>query len=144
MSCPAFLVSSIACLLLAGCSAPPEGEARVEVALPEQAMNIPAEGGLASANLHSDDTMTVNLLRITAPVAMHRHLESEELVYVISGEGVLHLKGSDRPMTAGDMAVVPRNTPHGFDPTSTRPAVVFQVFVPRFVTGDRVFEAGPK
>jgi mannose-6-phosphate isomerase-like protein (cupin superfamily) len=134
MSCPAFLVSSFACLLLAGCSAPPEGEARVEVALPEQ----------ASANLHSDDTMTVNLLRITAPVAMHRHLESEELVYVISGEGVLHLKGSDRPMTAGDMAVVPRNTPHGFDPTSTRPAVVFQVFVPRFVTGDRVFEAGPK
>jgi mannose-6-phosphate isomerase-like protein (cupin superfamily) len=145
MRCPASAGTAISCLLLAGCAAPPEGTARVEVALPEQALNISADGPVADANLHSDDFLTVNLLRVSSPVAMHRHLESEEVVYVISGEGILHLKDSDRPLTGGDLAIVPRNTPHGFEPTGPHPAVVLlQVFVPRFVTGDRVFEGAPK
>jgi quercetin dioxygenase-like cupin family protein len=144
MPCPASVRWAIASIPLAGCSGPPEGEARVEVALPEQALNIPVENGLASANLHADESMTVNLLRITTPIAMHRHLESEEFVYVISGEGMLHLKGSDRALAAGDMVVVPRNTAHAFEPTGPGAAVILQLFVPRFVEGDRVFESGPR
>ena len=144
MRCPAFVRSAVACIPLAACSGPPEGEARVEVALPEQALNIPVENGIASANLHSDESMTVNLLRISTAIAMHRHLESEELVYVISGEGVLHVKGADRALTAGDMVVVPRNTAHAFEPTGPGAAVILQVFTPRFVTGDRVFENAPR
>lgn len=137
----AALAPGVAWLLLLGCAGPPEGEARVEVALPEQALNIVGAGPVADANLHSDEDVTVNLLRLTAPVVMHRHLESEEILYVVSGEGVLRLKGSDRALAAGDVVIVPRNTPHGFDPTGTQPAILLQLFTPRFVQGDRQFEA---
>jgi mannose-6-phosphate isomerase-like protein (cupin superfamily) len=134
------IAAGSAVALLCGCGAPPEGSARVEIALSEQALHI-QDGPVASANLHSDDEVTVNLLRLTAPIAKHRHLQSEELVYVLSGEGVLHLKDGDRVLAAGDFAVVPRNTPHGFEPTGTQPAIVLQFFVPRFQSGDRIFEA---
>jgi len=138
------LALSLAFTLPGGCGAPPpEGHAHFEVALPEQALTIPG-GPVASANLHADEAVTVNLLRLTGPVAMHRHLESEEIVYLLSGEGILHLKDGDRALAAGDFAVVQRNTPHGFEPTGPHPAVLLQIFVPRFVEGDRHFESAAR
>lgn len=137
---PACIGSALSCAALLGCSSvPPEGRARIEVALPQQALSIPG-GPVAAANLHADEDVTANLMRLTGPVAVHRHLRSEEIVYVISGEGMLHLAGGDRALEAGDFVVVPRNTPHGFTPTGTEPAIVLSLFAPRWVDGDRVFE----
>ena len=128
----------LALALLAACSTP-EGTTRVEVDLPEQAKNV-AGAAFASTNLHTDRYFTANLVRLSEPVAMHRHVESEEVLYVLSGEGVLHGIDGDRTLEAGDFVVVPRNTPHGFDPTGTSPTVVLQLFVPTFVEGDRIFD----
>ncbi len=140
---PASLVPALVVAALAGCSSPPEGAARIEVNLPEQALNIPG-GPAVWANLHADDDVTVNLVRLSAPIAMHRHLQSEEVVYLLSGEGILHLNGSDRAMEAGDLFVVPRNTPHGFEPTGPSPAIALSIFTPPQVEGDRIYEGAKK
>jgi quercetin dioxygenase-like cupin family protein len=127
-------------LLAAACgSVPPEGAVRIERALPEQARALQGDP-VARATVHDDDYASVQLIRVTGPIAPHRHLESEEIVYLLSGEGVLHLRDADRPMQAGDLAVIPRDTPHGFTPTGPEPAVILATFVPRFVEGDRVME----
>jgi mannose-6-phosphate isomerase-like protein (cupin superfamily) len=125
------------------CAAPPEGTARIEVDLPDQALHLNGSPN-AGALIHGDDDVSVTLLRIQGPVEMHRHLESEELVYLISGEGVLQLANSKRALRSGDFVVVPRNTPHSFTPTGPEPAVVLQTFVPHFIEGDRLFESGAK
>lgn len=131
-------------LLLVGCSSvPPEGAARIEVALPLQAQQI-SGGPIATGKIHADDQVTVNVVRLSGPVAMHRHLQSEELAYLLAGAGVFHMKEGDRPLQAGDFVVIPRNTPHGFTPSGGEPAVLLQVFTPRFIDGDRVYEDARK
>lgn len=146
--CFTFLVSAPLLVLLQACSSvPPEGSARVEVALPAQAANLPESkpgSGIGSANLHAEEGVSINLLRITAPLAQHRHLESEEIVYVIAGGGVLHLAGGDRAIEAGDFVVIPRNTPHGFTPGGPEATVILQEFVPKYVDGDRIFEGAKR
>jgi mannose-6-phosphate isomerase-like protein (cupin superfamily) len=86
----------------------------------------------------------LSILRIAGPIELHRHLESEEIVYVLSGEGTLQLDKDTHALRAGDLFVVPRNTPHAFTPTGRDPAVVLQLFTPRFIDGDRVLEAEAK
>jgi quercetin dioxygenase-like cupin family protein len=130
-----FAVALLAC----GCAAPPEGTVRVEIDLPEQAARV--EGGpVAAALLHGDDDVSVSVVRLSGPIARHRHRKSEEIVYLVSGAGILELPEGPRALRAGDLVVVPRNTPHGFTPTGDEPALVLQLFTPPFVEGDRVFE----
>jgi mannose-6-phosphate isomerase-like protein (cupin superfamily) len=126
-------------LLAAACSAPAEGDARVEVDLPAQARNLEEKPSGATL-LHGDDDVTIRLLALRAPVAMHRHARSEEIVYLLSGEGVFRFAHGERALRAGDLVVVPRDTPHGFTPTGAGPAVLLQTFVPHFMEGDRIPE----
>ncbi|MSR47365.1 MAG: cupin domain-containing protein [Planctomycetes bacterium] len=132
---------ALAALATAGCSSIPlEGRARIERALPEQARALPT-AAIARATVHDDTYASIQLIRISEPIALHRHLQSEEIVYLLSGAGVLHLRGENVELCAGDLAVIPRNTPHGFTPTGAEPAVVLSTFVPPFIDGDRVMEA---
>lgn len=42
----------------------------------------------------------------------HRHPQSEEIVYVVSGRGRVWLDGTFHPVGAGSWYRIPRNTPH--------------------------------
>jgi mannose-6-phosphate isomerase-like protein (cupin superfamily) len=135
--------ASAAVVFAAACSGPPEGSARVEVDLPDQGQHLTGSP-IATALVHGDDDVSVSVMKISGPVAMHRHAQSEEVVYLVAGEGVLHLANSQRALRAGDLVVVPRNTPHGFTPTGAEPVVILQTFVPHFIEGDGTFELEPK
>ncbi|MBL8842880.1 MAG: cupin domain-containing protein [Planctomycetes bacterium] len=127
-------------LLAAACSSvPPEGRARLELEVPAQAIALPSEA-VARVTLHGDQYATVMLIKASGPIAFHRHFHSEEIVYLLAGSGTLHLAQGDREMRAGDLVVVPPNTPHGFTPGSDEPAVLLSTFVPPFQDGDRVPE----
>ncbi len=134
------LATALAVLLCQGCSnVPPEGRARLERQLPEQSLSLPP-ADVARAAVHADDRVTCLLVRATGPIVPHRHFHSEEIVYVISGRGVLHLADGDRDVAPGDLIVVPPNTPHGFTPSSEEPVVLLATFVPPLREGDRVPE----
>jgi len=125
--------------VLACAGTPPPAPVAVEIDLPAQAVSLPA-GPLAIGTLYHSGSQTVNLVRLREPMRPHRHLQSEETVYLVSGQGTLHLEHSDRELKAGDLVVVPRNTLHGYTPTGDEPTVVLSVFTPQFQDGDRVFE----
>jgi quercetin dioxygenase-like cupin family protein len=68
---------------------------------------------------------------------LHTHLNEEETFYVLEGEVALFVDGEWMRVTAGDFALVPRNTPHGYVVVSERarmlvtfsPAGFEQVFI---------------
>lgn len=123
----------------AGCGAPPQGQALIEEDLPRRMIQDGERSPVSTKRLHESEHQTVNLLRVDVAVPMHRHLHSEETVFVLSGRGTLELEGGTRDLEAGDLVVLPRNTPHGFTPTDG-PAVVLSIFSPAFREGDRVPE----
>lgn len=134
------LLPALAAAPFAGCtSIPPEGRARLERQLPEQSIALPP-GRLSRSVIHEDDHATLQLVRALDPIPMHRHLQSEEIAYVISGTGRVTLADGELEVRAGDLFVIPRNTPHAFTPTGDAPAVLLVEYVPPFIEGDRVPE----
>ncbi|WP_433786803.1 cupin domain-containing protein [Actinomycetospora sp. CA-101289] len=45
---------------------------------------------------------------------LHRHPESDETMYVLDGEILVHMDGEDHQVAAGGLAVAPRGVPHAF------------------------------
>jgi quercetin dioxygenase-like cupin family protein len=54
----------------------------------------------------------------------------DELVLVLEGEGVAHVRGGDRPLAAGSRVHLPPGTPHCLENTGTGLLVVLGVFHP--------------
>jgi uncharacterized cupin superfamily protein len=45
---------------------------------------------------------------------LHTHPESDETMYVLDGEILMHIDGRNYPVAAGGLAVAPRGVPHAF------------------------------
>ena len=45
---------------------------------------------------------------------LHTHPDADETMYVLCGEIVMHLDGSDESISAGGLAFAPRGMPHAF------------------------------
>jgi quercetin dioxygenase-like cupin family protein len=45
---------------------------------------------------------------------LHSHPDSDETMYVLSGEILMHMDGTDHRIAAGGLAVAPRGVPHAF------------------------------
>lgn len=59
--------------------------------------------------------------------ATHRH-PHEQTTYVLAGKCIYHVNGTFREMNAGDVVVVPANTPHGM--TAVEACTLFDTFSP--------------
>jgi quercetin dioxygenase-like cupin family protein len=45
---------------------------------------------------------------------LHLHAESDESMYVLEGEILMHLDGTEHRVSAGGLAIAPRGVPHAF------------------------------
>ena len=45
---------------------------------------------------------------------LHTHPESDETMYVLEGEILMHMDGAEHRVGAGGLAVAPRGVPHAF------------------------------
>lgn len=73
---------------------------------------------------------------------VHYHTGFSESFYVLEGEIVLHLDGSEHTARAGDFAYVPRYSHHGFTNRSDEPARMLILFTPGIPREDYFRELG--
>lgn len=62
--------------------------------------------------------------------ALHSHAGMDKMYYVLDGEGVFLLEGSELPMQSGDLLVAPDGVPHGVRNTGQRRLLVLAVLAP--------------
>jgi quercetin dioxygenase-like cupin family protein len=62
--------------------------------------------------------------------ALHAHRGMDKLYYVVEGEGVFLLEGTELPMRAGDALVAPEGVAHGIRNTSGARLLVMAVLAP--------------
>jgi mannose-6-phosphate isomerase-like protein (cupin superfamily) len=78
------------------------------------------------------------LVQVRGSLPPHFHKLTQEVVYMLRGEGMLQL-GTDRiPIKAGAVVRIPAGTVHTFTNTGETPAVFFVVTAPRWDEQDRV------
>jgi quercetin dioxygenase-like cupin family protein len=62
--------------------------------------------------------------------ALHAHAGMDKMYYVIEGEGLFLLEGSNVPMRAGDMLIAPDGVPHGVHNPGNGRLLVIAVLAP--------------
>jgi mannose-6-phosphate isomerase-like protein (cupin superfamily) len=67
---------------------------------------------------------TTRLLQLRDSLALHTHSDLDEILYVVAGEGTIHLRDESTPMSAGSLVVVPRGVPHAIDRRGKNPLIV--------------------
>jgi oxalate decarboxylase/phosphoglucose isomerase-like protein (cupin superfamily) len=60
----------------------------------------------------------------------HTHPDSDEMLYVVRGEGEQEIADETRALSAGDMLYVPRGVEHGTVNTGWEPLVLVAVYAP--------------
>ncbi len=77
------------------------------------------DGGLMTMKARPDDTGgSLSIIDVIVPrgkaTPLHVHPDAEESFYVIGGDIVVHVDGSDHQLTTGATTTVRRGTPHAF------------------------------
>ena len=83
----------------------------------------------------SDSSMFV--VRIRDREEPHLHTRYDLTIVVVEGEGTLWLGTKALRMRRGDMAFIPRGTPHYFVNRGRDPAAALAIFSPKFLEADQ-------
>lgn len=79
------------------------------------------------------------IFRIYQTLPLHYHEECDEHLYVVSGEGLFHLDGTEQLARPGAFLRFARRQVHGFPQIDAHPFVVLAIDVPRRRPDDIVF-----
>ena len=70
---------------------------------------------------------TATLIQIRDPLTDRVHADSDEMIYVVAGEGTDRVAGRDVQLAAGTFSVIPRNTTHSITRRGSRPLVMLSI-----------------
>ena len=79
---------------------------------------------LTGADTHGALAMFEDTLERGKVTPLHAHPESDEIVYVLEGEILVHAEGNPRTVGKGGMVMTPRGTPHAFVVVSERARIL--------------------
>lgn len=90
---------------------------------------------------HTDASEHIVVVHTREPYHIHEH--SDIAGVVLAGRGSLLMPQGVVPLASGDMISIPRGTPHAFINGGQRHAVLYAVFTPPYVDGDRLPVTAP-
>lgn len=132
------------CLALGGCAAAPAPRLFVvpgsdsDLAAILTAHPLPGDANISALPLGSTEAASYHLIQIRDRERPHVHATHDLAVTVLRGTGRLFIRGEPHEMRPGDVAVVPRATPHYFVNAGAQPAVAFVTFAPPYDGTDQV------
>ena len=136
------LVIGTGAIWLVGCAPRPHllaGDPASRIALDEivRAAPLPAGENIRPKELRRGSSTSAHLVRIRDREQPHVHTRYDLTVVLVHGSGTLWLAGKALPMREGDVALIPKETPHYFVNESRDPAAALVVFSPPFEGSDQ-------
>jgi mannose-6-phosphate isomerase-like protein (cupin superfamily) len=102
------------------------------------AHSLPAGQNVSALLVGRTDALSYHLVQIRDRERPHIHATHDLVVALLKGKGQLFMDGRPREMRSGDVAVVPRGTPHYFVNTDSSPAAAFVTFAPPYDGTDQL------
>lgn len=76
-------------------------------------------------------TSTPQVFKMAGGPPPHIHGFEDEIIYIVSGEFIVHIDGEDFPVKTGDTAFIPRGTLHTvINPIENNPGTLITLFQP--------------
>lgn len=137
-------VASLALLAASsGCAAPRRA---VQLLTPDPPTAVPVttlatplgpNDNIRPTELRRGENTSIALVQVRDREQPHVHTRYDLTVMVARGSGTLWLNGAPLPMGEGDVAFIPKGTPHYFVNTGSEPAAALVVFGPAFTGPDQ-------
>jgi len=102
------------------------------------ANRLKPEENIKALPLHRDAHNAAVLVQVREREPRHYHADSNITVFMLEGQGVLHVGNQSFDMTVGDSALVPRGAPHYFVNRGAAPAAALVIYAPPPGKNDRV------
>jgi mannose-6-phosphate isomerase-like protein (cupin superfamily) len=67
---------------------------------------------------------TTRLLQLRDALAAHTHADLDEILYVVAGEGAIHIGEDVTPISPGSLSIVPRGVQHAFERRGKNPLIL--------------------
>jgi mannose-6-phosphate isomerase-like protein (cupin superfamily) len=136
-----------ACLVLSFVNASPVKAANTTEQILTQIDDILKENPMSPKdkvqmiNVAQDDTITINVARLTEGVEIkpHLHKTHDEMVYVLKGSGQMFINGKWIDVKPGTFHFNPMNKVHATKNTGKEHLVIFSIFTPSMKEMDRYF-----
>jgi mannose-6-phosphate isomerase-like protein (cupin superfamily) len=123
-------------------AAPPNGRRTVRYA---DQPSLPASGDREFRYLVTDEVGCNDLTQFFGVIAPGRAPEHshvyDEVIYVLEGEGILHIDGTDEPVSAGSCIHLPPLHLHSLENSGEGPMKIVAVFHPAGDPASRAYEA---
>ena len=85
---------------------------------------------LCHLNLFNFEIRVVMTIPVGEEIGAEVHDHNDQILSFVSGIGAAQVAGETRPVTAGDVVVVPAGTRHNFLNTGTEPLVLTTIYGP--------------
>jgi quercetin dioxygenase-like cupin family protein len=134
----------VLCICAASCTARPT--ARVLRSNPQGAADVTAleaqvplgpADNIRATELQRGEYSSIALVQIRDREQPHSHSRYDLTVTLLDGTGTVWLNGTALPMRPGDVAYIPRGTPHYFVNDGRAPAAALVTFAPPFAGPDQ-------
>ncbi len=100
---------------------------------------LPMDQEFSSIPVAQNETCSVSLVQLRGHLKAHYHAQHDEMVYILSGQGVMTVGETKRPVQAGDIISIKRNVIHTVEARSTQPLTALSIMSPPFDGQDRIF-----
>lgn len=114
-------------------AAQPVSDATVQIIHPAERVIYTQKGIEAEALVDRAPGAYLGRLRFEpgAKVPPHRHPTSDEMITIVSGEGLMTVGGRKTAVKAGDAIYIPMNVEHDFETAGTSAVEAIQVYSPK-------------
>jgi quercetin dioxygenase-like cupin family protein len=141
-SAPPCEILFILAIFIGGCAG--ARSAQLLTADPPQAVAVatlapplgPADN-IRPTDLRHGENSSISLVQVRDRELPHIHTRYDLTVTLVHGSGTLWLNGTPLPMHDGDVAFIPKGTPHYFVNGGSDPAAALVVFAPAFSGPDQ-------
>ncbi len=104
-----------------------------------QQQPLPYEQDISILPLIDGVSSSATLIQVRQGVKAHYHARHDEIVYVISGKGVMTVGDEKRAIKAGDLIYLKQGAIHDVITKSAQPLVALSVMSPPFDGVDRIY-----
>lgn len=96
--------------------------------------------GRITNEIISGKNASVNLTQLApgSRFGLHYHNATDEIAYIIQGQGNLSLNSKDYPVKAGDLVYIPPHTIHDYTNVGNKTLQILVIFAPQ-LNGDRTY-----
>jgi mannose-6-phosphate isomerase-like protein (cupin superfamily) len=70
---------------------------------------------------------TTRLLQLRDSLSEHTHADTDEVLYVVAGEGTVRLRTDSYAVAAGSLSIIPRGVPHAIDRRGRNPLIALSI-----------------